>query len=126
MTANDNKTNPPGGNREPRQEMLPDDEFVLEPQLSSPSTPATKKAPAVKTSTGCASTGEQAAEVLSYRHDDKRTNNPHVGMVDTHSDGVEGKTLWRYDPHIDPALQFDNRRATIENLIDDALASGVI
>jgi len=24
-------------------------------------------------------------------------------MVDTHSDGVEGKTVWRYDPHIDPA-----------------------
>jgi adenine-specific DNA-methyltransferase len=124
MTANDNKTNPPGGNREPRQEMLADDEFGLEPQLSSPSTPATKKAPAAKTSTGRANTGEQAAEVLSYRHDDKRTNNPHVGMVDTHSDGVEGKIVWRYDPHIDPALQFDSQRATLENLIDDALASG--
>lgn len=121
MTANDNKTNPPGGNREPRQEMLADDEFGLEPQLSSPSTPATKKALAAKTSTGRASTGEQAAEVLSYRHDDKRTNNPHVGMVDTHFDGVEGKTVWRYDPHIDLALQFDNRRATIENLISNGI-----
>ena len=68
--------------------------------------------------------GQSAAEVLSYRHGDKRTNNPHVGMVDTHSDGVEGKTVWQYDPHIDPALQFDSQRSTIENLIDEALASG--
>lgn len=49
---------------------------------------------------------------------------PHVGMVDTHSDGMEGKTVWQYDPHTDPALQFDSQRSTIENLIDEALASG--
>lgn len=122
MTTNDNKTNPPSGNRESRQEMLPDDEFGLEPQLSSPSTPAAKKAPVAKTVTGRATTGQQAAEVLSYRHGDKRTNNPHVGMVDTHSDGVEGKTVWQYDL----ALQFDSQCSTIENLIDEALASGVI
>lgn len=63
-------------------------------------------------------------EVISYRFDDKRKNNPHVGMVDTHSDGVEEETTWAYDPHIDPALNFDSGRAGIENLIDDALASG--
>lgn len=124
MTTNDNKTNPPSGSRGSRQEILPDDEFGLEPQLSSPNTPAAKKAPAAKTVTGRATTGQQAAEVLSYRHGDKRTNNPHVGMVDTHSDGIEGKTVWQYDPHIDPALQFDSQRIPIENLIDEALASG--
>jgi len=31
---------------------------------------------------------------------------------------------WSYDPHIDPALNFDPARAGIETLIDDALASG--
>ena len=46
-------------------------------------------------------------EVISYRYSDKRKNNPHVGMVDTASDGVEEHTRWSYDPHIDPALQFD-------------------
>ena len=121
MTTNDNKTNPPSGNRESRQEILPDNEFGLEPQLSSPSTPAAKKAPAAKTVTGRASTGQQAAEVLSYRHGDKRTNNPHVGMVGTHSDGVEGKTVWQYDPHIDPALQFDSQCSTVENLISNVM-----
>lgn len=62
-------------------------------------------------------------EVISYRYSDKRKNNPHVGMVDTASDGDEAHTAWSYDPHIDPALQFDVSRAQIENLIDDALAS---
>src|SRR5690606_15462212 len=57
-------------------------------------------------------------------HDEKRTNNPHVGMVDTHSDGVEEQKTWSYDPHIDPALNFDSARSQIEKLIDDALASG--
>ncbi len=65
-----------------------------------------------------------AKQVISYRHDDKRKNNPHVGMVDTTSDGVEGQTMWAYDPHIDPTLNFDTARAGIEKLIDDALASG--
>lgn len=62
----------------------------------------------------------ETAQVLSYRHDDKRKNNPHVGMVNTTSDGVEEETRWAYDPHIDPALQFDSGRAGIETLIDDA------
>ena len=65
-----------------------------------------------------------AKQTLSYRHSDKRKNNPHVGMVDTASDGVEGQTPWAYDPHLDPTLNFDPARAGIENLIDDALASG--
>ena len=65
-----------------------------------------------------------AKQTLSYRHSDKRKNNPHVGMVDTASDGVEGQTTWAYDPHIDPTLSFDTARASIEKLIDDALASG--
>ncbi|WP_299310781.1 hypothetical protein [uncultured Halomonas sp.] len=34
------------------------------------------------------------SQVLSYRYDEKRKNNPHVGMVDTASDGVEEKTTW--------------------------------
>lgn len=64
------------------------------------------------------------AKVLAYRHADKRKNNPEVGMVTPDNDDEERRTRWRYDPHIDPALQFDVERAQLENLIDDALASG--
>ncbi|MFA6900991.1 MAG: site-specific DNA-methyltransferase [Desulfurivibrionaceae bacterium] len=67
---------------------------------------------------------DEAGQVISYRHQDKRKNNPHVGMVDTTSDGEESHTSWAYDPHLDPALQFDVGRAQVEKLIDDALASG--
>jgi hypothetical protein len=51
-------------------------------------------------------------------------NNPEVGMVHPENDPEQPKTTWTYDPHIDPALQFDSARARIEKLIDDALASG--
>ena len=63
-------------------------------------------------------------QILSYRHPDKRKNNPEVGMVKPENDPAEPKTVWKYDPHLDPALQFDTGRAAIEKLIDDALASG--
>jgi adenine-specific DNA-methyltransferase len=64
------------------------------------------------------------AQVLSYRHPDKRANNPEVGMVHVQNDPDQPKTVWRYDPHLDPALEFDGTRAKIEELIDDALGSG--
>ena len=66
----------------------------------------------------------ETAKVLPYRHDEKRKNNPEVGMVKPENDPDEGKTVYRYDPHLDPALNFDCQRAAIEQLIDDALASG--
>lgn len=64
------------------------------------------------------------AQVVSYRHLDKRVNNPEVGMVHPENDPDKPKTTWAYDPHIDPAVQFDIGRAQIEKLIDDALDSG--
>ncbi|MGE4336622.1 MAG: site-specific DNA-methyltransferase [Pigmentiphaga sp.] len=63
-------------------------------------------------------------QVIAYRHDQKRRNNPDVGVVTPDNDPEQPKTQWSYDPHIDPALQFDVGRAQIEALIDDALSSG--
>jgi adenine-specific DNA-methyltransferase len=62
-------------------------------------------------------------QVTSYRHLDRRANNPEVGMVDPASDPDDGKTRYAYDPHLDPALQFDVGRAQVERIIDDALTS---
>jgi hypothetical protein len=45
-------------------------------------------------------------------------------MVDPDSDPDEGKARYAYDPHLDPALQFDVGRAQVERIIDDALESG--
>jgi len=64
------------------------------------------------------------SEILSYRHQDKRKNNPEVGMVKPENDPDEPRAVWKYDPHIDPELQFDIGRSHIEKLIDDALESG--
>ncbi len=103
-------------------ETMLDDEFSLETQQAPEQTSSPKKKVARKKATRKKS--GQSSEVLSYRHDEKRVNNPHVGMVDTYSDGVEEEKEWYYDPHLDPALNFDSSRSQIENLIDDALASG--
>nr|MBA3755956.1 site-specific DNA-methyltransferase [Nitrosomonas sp.] len=122
MSTNDKSADKEPGKNVINETML-DDEFSLETQKAPLSAPLPKKESLPKSSPGNHNKG-QAPEVLSYRYDDKRTNNPHVGMVDTYSDGVEAQKNWQYDPHIDPALNFDSRRSTVENLIDDALASG--
>ena len=101
-----------------------DDGFSLQAQEQPAELPlsAAKSAPR-KPTRKAADSGDEA-QILSYRYGDKRKNNPHVGMVDTASDGEESETRWAFDPHIDPALNFDPARAGIETLIDDALASG--
>lgn len=63
-------------------------------------------------------------QVLSYRHTETRVNNPEVGMVHPDNDPDQPKTVWKYDPHLDPALNFDSQRGAVEKLIDDALAAG--
>ncbi len=53
-------------------------------------------------------------QVLSYRHANRRKNNPEVGLVNEASDPEQPKTAYAYDPHLDPALQFDSARAKAE------------
>ena len=67
---------------------------------------------------------DEPAQVTAYRHKDTRSNNPEVGMVHAGTDPDGEKTAWQYDPHLDPVLNFDSARATIETLIDNALESG--
>jgi len=104
-------------------ETLLDSDFSLEQQMADsevvqPPYQGSKKTPATRTKSG------GTPEVLSYRHSDKRKNNPEVGMVKPENDPDDHQERWCYDPHIDPALQFDFGRAQVEKLIDDALASG--
>ncbi len=63
------------------------------------------------------------AQVLSYRYPDLRKNNPEVGLVNEARDPEQPKTVYAYDPHLDPTLQFDSARAEAETMIDEALAS---
>jgi adenine-specific DNA-methyltransferase len=61
------------------------------------------------------------AKVIAYQHDQRRLNNPDVGVVTPETDPEQPKTQWKYDPHIDPVLQFDVGRSQVEMLIDAAL-----
>ena len=43
----------------------------------------------------------------SYEHKtDKRKNNPAVGLVTSQTDKEEGRTTYKYDPHLDPQLMW--------------------
>lgn len=96
-----------------------DEDFELTP--TEEPAPKAKRA-AAKTKAAPRKSGEPA-QVISYRHTDTRVNNPEVGMVHPDNDPDQPKTVWAYDPHLDPALMFDSQRARVEKLIDDALAS---
>jgi len=63
--------------------------------------------------------------IEQYDHrDKKRLNNPPVGLVTPETDPESGKRkTYRYDPHIDPALQFDSQRSQVEKIIDNGLAA---
>ncbi|MBA4489634.1 site-specific DNA-methyltransferase [Paracoccus sp. S1E-3] len=89
-------------------------------------TPTTLAAPRQRATAGrkkAARKPDGPAQVLSYRHGETRVNNPEVGMVHAGTDPDGEKSVWTYDPHLDPVLNFDSARAGIEKLIDDALAS---
>jgi adenine-specific DNA-methyltransferase len=95
--------------------------------LAAPEKPAGADEPAKGKTKGKAKAAAKSSgepQVLSYRHEQKRKNNPQIGLVNPESDPDQPKTTWKYDPHLDPALQFDVGRAQVEKLIDDALASG--
>ena len=96
-----------------------DDDFELTP--TDEPAPKARRA-AAKTKAAPRKSGEPA-QVISYRHTDTQVNNPEVGMVHPDNDPDQPKTVWAYDPHLDPALMFDSQRARVEKLIDDALAS---
>jgi adenine-specific DNA-methyltransferase len=85
--------------------------------------PKKKKKKRSKNQTARKKAGSSGAgrDVVAYRHDDSRVNNPEVGIVHAESDPDAGRRTWQYDPHLDPALNFDSARAGIEKLIDDAL-----
>lgn len=93
-------------------------------ELTAPEQKAAPKKKTVKRKkSGTVGKTGEPKQVLSYRHKETRANNPEVGMVHAGTDPDQPKTEWQYDPHLDPALNFDSARTSIEMLIDDALAS---
>ena len=94
-----------------------DDDFELTP--TEEPAPKAKRA-ATKAKAAPRKSGEPA-QVISYRHTDTRVNNPEVGMVHPDNDPDQPKTVWAYDPHLDPGLMFDSQRARVERLIDEGL-----
>lgn len=110
-------------NKSSSNELILDSEFSLEAQ-DAPKAEVKSKKKSSKKKTASRKKKGAATDVLSYRHLDKRVNNPEVGMVKPENDPDQPHAVWKYDPHIDPELQFDIGRSQIEKLIDEALESG--
>ncbi len=72
--------------------------------------------------------GDKKRPIETYEHKDKeRANNPPVGLVTPQTDPDAGrKKSYAYDPHLDPALQFDSQRSEVEKIIDSGLAGASI
>ena len=68
------------------------------PSAKSTTTTRTKTAPPQPTASG-------DAQVLAYRHANRRKNNSEVGLVNTASDPEQAKTTYAYDPHPDPVRE---------------------
>jgi len=86
--------------------------------------PTSAKKPVKPRSSPPRAAADEPAQVISYRHADRRKNNPEVGLVNEASDPQQPKKEWAYSPHLDPVLNFDSSRAELENQVADALASG--
>jgi adenine-specific DNA-methyltransferase len=102
------------------------DDFTLQTAEAPAEEPAAQPVPAKKTKAAPTPrpAGDEPAQVISYRHADRRKNNPEVGLVSEASDPQQPKKTWAYNPHMDPVLNFDSSRAELENQVADALASG--
>ncbi|MDP1611414.1 MAG: site-specific DNA-methyltransferase [Sulfuritalea sp.] len=58
------------------------------------------------------------AEILSYRHADRRKNNPEVGMVTPATDADDSKAVWQHDPHLDPSLSWTGKAERLSFEVD--------
>lgn len=104
---------------DPTTTALADDRpaFALESQVLPAELPLTAAPPPRQAATRRTAATTADPQVLSYRHPDRRVNNPEVGLVSEASDPERPKTVWAYDPHLDPVLNFDSARAKAEKLI---------
>lgn len=89
----------------------PDFDLTADPStpdlLAAP--PIAKPGKSVKPKAAPQATPPGDPQVLSYRHADRRKNNPEVGLVNEASDPEQPKTTWAYDPHLDPVLQWTGK-----------------
>jgi adenine-specific DNA-methyltransferase len=61
-------------------------------------------------------------KIEDYDHKNhERLNNPDVGLVNADNDSQTKSFKYKFDPHLDPELQFDVTRAEVEKLIQSAL-----
>jgi len=93
--------------------------FDLEAQdAPTAATAAAKAAKPGKAKTAPRAPAGEAAQILSYRHPEKRKNNPEVGMVTPDTDPDAPRTVWQHDPHLDPTLSWTGKAERLSFEVD--------
>ncbi len=85
---------------------------------------AKKKATRTTIASEEAPTSSGKRPIESYTHGDKqRVNNPPVELVTPITDPPEPpRQRYAFDPHLDPALQFDSQGSEVERVLNEGLA----
>lgn len=91
--------------------------FDLEAQEAPEAVAARPKPGKIKTPAPRAPAGD-AAQILSYRHPEKRKNNPEVGMVTPATDPEVPRSTWQHDPHLDPTLSWTGKAERLSFEVD--------
>ena len=60
----------------------------------------------------------KTAEIKSYVHSAKRLNNPPAGLVSPKTEKQDPPKKYKYDPHIDPSLQWAGKVEKEEFFVD--------
>jgi adenine-specific DNA-methyltransferase len=102
------------------------DEFLLAAQENPPLAAVPKKTVRKKATTQPAvrANPNEETQVISYRHDDRRKNNPEVGMVNESTDPYQPKPSGSMTRTSTRHCNSTAQRSQVESLIDNALASG--
>ena len=86
---------------------------------ANPTAPASKSAATTRTKPATPQPSASGdAQVLAYRHTDRRKNNPEVGLVNTASDPERAKSTYAYDPHLNPVLQWAGKAERTSFAVD--------
>lgn len=67
---------------------------------------------------------KEQGDVKQYIHDEqKRVNNPPVGLVTAETDHMNGKKTYQFDPHLDPQLQWAGKAEGLSFDVDTVLCT---
>ena len=61
---------------------------------------------------------ERKEDISQYTHSETRVNIPPTGLVTAETDPLDGKKVYKFDPHLDPELQWAGKTEGVNFEVD--------